>query len=536
MSILPKTWSPLALSALFACLGLPGIGCVEADSQGDQEEEAQDQTEESSEESDDDGGSQGSEESPEDSGSEPEKDSEDDSTDEEPGDDSTSESGDSSSTGDDSDTGSDSGDSGGTGDEDGEDESDDDDCPPHPKGPECAATDLRGKLECIPGLKILKGQGSSFTVTLQQPVDHKKPDGATFPQTIKIQHKGFDRPLIFHTTGYSGGSTRHEITQFISANVIDVEHRYFGSSKPSGKVDWSTLTIKAAADDFHRIYENFKWMYPKAWVNTGASKGGETVLFHRRFHHCDVDATVAYVAPIVDGKFDTRFNDFFDTVGGDALKECRERLKSVQRSVLRARDQFLPSIPDSNFSVIGGASVALEHQVVEFPFTFFQTNGSRLCSQVPQKSASAEEKYRYMSKIHPVSRAADSEIRRMLPFFVQTTMELGWPSASTSAVQDLIQHPNTYLAEHYLPNKDLGLTFDPNAMQDIRDWMGKKGRRIMLIYGEYDPWTAAKLDLGDAKDSFSYTVPKGSHSANLRGLPRAQKDKAVAHLRRWLGQ
>ena len=38
-------------------------------------------------------------------------------------------------------------------------------------------------------------------------------------------------------------------------------------------------------------------IYGAAWISTGASKGGMTVMYHRRFYPADVDGTVAYVAP-----------------------------------------------------------------------------------------------------------------------------------------------------------------------------------------------------------------------------------------------
>jgi hypothetical protein len=41
-----------------------------------------------------------------------------------------------------------------------------------------------------------------------------------------------------------------------------------------------------------------RWAFPGKWINAGESKGGVTSVLHRRFYPCDVEATVAYVAPI----------------------------------------------------------------------------------------------------------------------------------------------------------------------------------------------------------------------------------------------
>ena len=65
------------------------------------------------------------------------------------------------------------------------------------------------------------------------------------------------------------------------ANVLTVEHRYFGKSIPS-PCDWKHLTIKNAADDMHAIVSSFKNLYTGKWIATGASKGGQTALFFKR--------------------------------------------------------------------------------------------------------------------------------------------------------------------------------------------------------------------------------------------------------------
>lgn len=406
-------------------------------------------------------------------------------------------------------------------------------CPEHPKGPDCDATDIKGKLECIPGLTIVEASGASFVLDYEQLVDPKDPRGPTFPQRFEIKHAGFDKPLVLGSSGYSGSRPRSEITSYISANQLQIEHRFFGSSKPKDEPFWEHLTIEAAAADFHEIYKILKWIYPKPWVSTGASKGGETALFFRRFYPCDVDATVAYVAPIVDGEQDPRFDTFLENVGGEKLKECRERLKSVQKAALADRQDIINDLNDGDFKILGGAEIAFEHQVIEFPFTFFQSGGAKSCDKVPELSASGDEKYRYLNKIHSIGRVKDRAISSMRPYFVQSASQLGWPTSLMKHIEDELKHEDTYIANQYLP-EDLHQSLDRGSMQDIRDWVAKKGERIMLIYGEYDPWTAAQLEVDEDNDSFRYTVPAGSHGAKIRSLPKKERDEAVAHLKRWL--
>lgn len=407
------------------------------------------------------------------------------------------------------------------------------DCPGHPKGPDCDATDIKGKLECIPGLKIVESTGNSFVLDLEQLVDPSDPRGPTFAQRFQIKHRGFDKPLILGTSGYSGSRPGSELTSYISANQLQIEHRNFGSSAPKAEPFWEHLTIENSARDFHEIYKALKWIYPKPWVSTGASKGGETALFFRRFYPCDIDATVAYVAPIVAGEQDPRFNDFLENVGGDELKDCRERLKSVQRGALEERETFIGKLDDGDFKVLGGSEIAFEHQVIEFPFTFFQSGKAKSCNKVPKASASPEEKYRYLNKIHSIGRLKDRAISRMRPYFVQAARQLGAPSSLMEHIKEELKHEDTYIANQYLP-KDAQQVLDHDSMKDIREWVLKKGERIILIYGEYDPWTAAKLEVDEDNDSYRYIAPKGAHGSQIRSLPKKQRDEAVAHLKRWL--
>ena len=79
--------------------------------------------------------------------------------------------------------------------------------------------------------------------------------------------------------------------------MIAVEHRYFGRSVPD-PVQWQYLTVKNAADDMHKIVTAMKTVYGGKWVATGTSKGGQTSLFYKSYYPDDVDATVAYVAPV----------------------------------------------------------------------------------------------------------------------------------------------------------------------------------------------------------------------------------------------
>lgn len=72
-------------------------------------------------------------------------------------------------------------------------------------------------------------------------------------------------------------------------------------------------------------------------------------------------------------------------------------------------------------------------------------------------------------------------------------------------------------------------------MTDVAEWIATEGSRIMLIYGEFDPWTARAIDLGDAEDSDVFVAPRASHSTQLASLTAEDRRMAGEVLRDWTG-
>ncbi|MFG2037513.1 S28 family serine protease [Dactylosporangium sp. NPDC048998] len=168
-------------------------------------------------------------------------------------------------------------------------------------GPAAAAeTDIRARLEAVPGLTVLSEQPVAapyrfFILSIAQPVDHRHPRAGTFQQRFTLLHRGTDRPMVLHTTGYNVPeyAFRSEPTRLVDGNQISVEQRFFTPSRPE-PANWEQqLTIWQAATDHHRIVQALKPIYSQQWISTGASKGGMTSVYHRRFYPDDVDGTVA---------------------------------------------------------------------------------------------------------------------------------------------------------------------------------------------------------------------------------------------------
>ncbi len=407
--------------------------------------------------------------------------------------------------------------------------------------PECPL-DLADRLAAIAGLTVIDRSGASdhrfFELYYEQPADHNNPDGPTFLQQITLRHISSEAPVVLHTAGYSDlvRDSQRELTFMLAANQLSVEHRFFASSTPE-PTDWSLLTIAQAAADHHRIVEAFKPIYGGPWINTGGSKGGMTAVYHRRFYPDDVDATVPYVAPISFAAPDERYLDFVATRGDP---ECRQNMEAVLREALNRRATLLPMYEswagyrNATFNRIGSIERAFESAVVELPFTLWQYRGHLACLLIPDTTASDQAIFDFIRIYSSFTYPTDSGLAQYEPYFYQAQTELGYPDVATDYLQDLLQTVPLNL-EGGLPPEGVSTTFDPTVMADIADWVATEGSRLLFIYGENDPYTAGAFDLGQAEDSYLFTVEGGTHNVSISSLPEADQLEISDILERWTG-
>ncbi len=91
-------------------------------------------------------------------------------------------------------------------------------------------------------------------------------------------------------------------------------------------------TSKNAADDLHAIITSLKRLLKGKWLAQGSSKGGLTSNLLCYYHPEDLDLTIPYVAPLCNGKYDSRLFDFIcDTAGNedDRYKDKAAELRKL---------------------------------------------------------------------------------------------------------------------------------------------------------------------------------------------------------------
>ena len=404
-----------------------------------------------------------------------------------------------------------------------------------------ATPDLKDRLTAIPVLRVISdataGAYRSFVLGYQQPVDHLRPWRGTFEQRISLLHRGEARPLVLHTTGYDlpGVARAAEPTKLVDGNQISVEQRFFVPSRPQ-PTDWRDLNIWQAASDHHRIVRAFQRIYRAKWLSTGASKGGMTSIYHRRFFPRDVDGTIAYVTPndVVDSR--DSYGEFIERVGDD--DGCNRRLEDVQRQILRNRDEFVARMLARGYvydRVFGSPQKALEILVLDMPFTFWQYGAQADCALVPGAGATVDQLVAFIDKTVGFDFYNDRGIAPYTPYYYQAGTQLGSPLADESHVAGLLRYPGSSVPRSMV-SADIEMRFQPGVMRDIDNWVRSGGSQLLFVYGENDPWSAEPFRLGHGtRDSFCYTVPGGNHGSDIAKLPAPQREAAAKTVRRWAG-
>ena len=420
-----------------------------------------------------------------------------------------------------------------------------------PVAPASAATDpdeVRSKVEAVPGVsfhrEIREDVPAGFRLLVfgyRQPVDHKNPGKGSFDQRFLLLHRGFDRPMVSETDGYTltEKAYRLEPTRLLDGNQVTFEHRYFTPSRPD-PVDWSKLDIWQAATDHHRLITALRKVYDRKWITTGISKGGMAAVYHRRFYPGDVDGTAPYVAPNdVKDSDDSAYAEFFEKAG---TPECRKRVRDFQRELLRRRVEIVAGLQKDaeanqyTYRAVGSLDHGLEMQAIELEWGLWQ-NGqvTHGCDKVPAVDTPTEKIVEYLlTDWYTAVAYSDQGLAYTQPYFYQSGTQLGWATSPVSHLKDLLRYPYRG-ARDYLP-AEIRTEFQPGTMKDIDSWVRARGSRLLFVYGQNDPWSQEAFVLGKGtRESKVFVAKEASHEASIAGLTAAEQRTATAMLRGWAG-
>lgn len=380
----------------------------------------------------------------------------------------------------------------------------------------------------------------TFKIMVRQPLDHSDTTKGFFLQRVFVADKSKNRPVVFITEGYTADYAAsplylNELSPMFQANQLCVEHRYFGQSWPD-PVNWDYLTVKNAAADHHIIVELFKNYYQGKWINTGISKGGQTAVYHRTYYPDDVDATVAYVAPLNFAVEDKRHKKFLKTKPGTA--EQRKRIKDFQIEVLKARKEIVPKLVEystqKNFTYRIPTDEVFDYWILEFPFALWQYGKSP--DEIPAPNAGPQKFYEYLMSVSGPSYFSVEAMERIKSFYVQAAQELGYYAYDVKPLKKylVIKSARNYLQKIFL-SSDLKIKYIKKTALDVKKFIKTTDKDILFIYGQYDPWFASSFEIPQKGNLLKVVKPGGSHSSRIRNLPAKQNKLVQNRLEEWLG-
>lgn len=408
-------------------------------------------------------------------------------------------------------------------------------------------TTLLDKLSSLKGISDIekldsKNYSEKYVMFIEQNINGNSPENGTFKQRVIVGFRGFDRPTILVTEGYSASYAtreryREELSELYNANLVVVEHRYFEKSVPQ-PTNWNFMTIENSANDLHHVRETFGKIFTKKWVATGISKGGSTCTYYRAFYPNDVDATVAYVAPISHAVIDGRHEKFLLKKVG--TKEEREKIKDCQVEFMKRKSKILNMLDtfsvNHNYHYYVPLSQVYDYMVLEYEFSLWQWGTP--VSTIPSKGESDIVWFKYIvDMVGPDYFASESD---NTPFFYQVLREFGYYGYSLKNIKKYTDLKDTkhYVRDIMVPQEMRNTEFDKTVYKFTEKYLKENDPTLIFIYGENDPWTASGvagwLNCKKKQNMQVFVQPNGSHLARISNMPENMKKQITSKLDKWL--
>ena len=380
-----------------------------------------------------------------------------------------------------------------------------------------------------------------YLMKFSQLLDTDNPEAGSFEQRVMLGHRGYDRPVVIVTEGYGANyafsSPRYmeELTNILDANIIFVEHRYFLESTPK-PCNWDYLTIENSMEDYHRIITSFKPFYNKKWASTGISKGGSTSIFLRAYYPEDLDVSVPYVGPLSCAVEDGRHESFLEQV---STKANRDAIRNFQKELFERKERLLPMFDEyclsQNLVFRVPTSTIYDLLVLEFQFSMWQWGTPT--NTIPALDSDDKTIVDYFIKMcGPDYFAAENSIES---FFVQAVKDFGYYGYNIEPFRKYVNEEEIegYLKRVLLPEEFADVEFDDSNYRFVTDFYTENDPKMILIYGEVDPWTASGITwLRDRnKENIKVFIqPGGSHTARILNMPEDMRNQILEQLNEWM--
>jgi hypothetical protein len=399
---------------------------------------------------------------------------------------------------------------------------------------------LYSKLKSLPDIVEVKPlvpdsmYSEYYDIQIRQPLDHANPAKGSFIQHFYLSHIDESRPMLMETEGYTSyaESKPREISRLFKTNQIEIEHRFFGKSRPDSLI-WEYLTLKQAADDLHHIASVLKKIYNGKWISSGISKGGQTTLSYRYYYPDDVTCSIAYVAPVPLTEEDPRIYTHLESVGTD---ECRKKIKEFQIDLLKRENEFLPLLKElgdkKKWTFPIGLETAFEFIVLEYSFSFWQW-GASTCRDIPLPGTKTEEEFGHLQKVVSMSDYASPGISYYAPSMYQNYAQIGYYAYDITEFRPYLKTV-TDATNLKLAPQNVRIEYDCITMDKINRWLQREANNIIYLYGELDPWSGCAIHLIGNNNCLKYINKGGNHTTRIKNLSTEQKETIYTTLEKWL--
>jgi hypothetical protein len=412
----------------------------------------------------------------------------------------------------------------------------------------CDETKLADTLRAVPhvtsvleqdcGEYVMDPNVRCFGMRVEQPIHHTDPGGPKFQQHLFLMHRGCDRPTLIADWGYSNEFFfDDELSVLYRANALWIEHRYQGESVPAtAEWDWTGLTIKNGAADVHEIVAGFRKHYGKNFVSTGASKGGITSTYHHYLHPQDLDGAIPYVAPASRSPIDATYQTHMI----DTLPACGQTLRDSQVAALTTRRaMMLQKLSETH---PGYEVLMLESMTVSMDWAFWQHYGVTYCSAVPTAAASDTAFFNFFYQLSGLGQIAPPAVDEESSFgalYYEWLTEQGFALQIGPHVQPHVVEPLTLATMedyfHAMFPAVILPAYDGTVTHAVRTWARDSAENLLLIYGEYDPWSGGAMETPTKPTSARFFVPAATHNSQLLKLIPSERVSALAHATRMFG-
>lgn len=380
-----------------------------------------------------------------------------------------------------------------------------------------------------------------------QPVDHYNPSGPTFYQRVRLFYAGPNTNTVLHTAGYSLSENME--MGFVSLslkggyNLVEVEHRYFYGSDPSG-IDPNYTYFNAVQEsaDLHDVTTSLKKVLGGKWIATGCSKNGITTALYANHYPNDMDVYVPFDAPFCIGRKDSRIAEYLNNKIGTS--EQRQKLYNSQVMALDRMDEIAAYIyqkgEGKGSSEIPSAKLESYRDSVKIGVLarFYQMWTSQAVDKwinlVPQKenssTISTDSLYRYYYKYMFEKDIPDMPLDSYTltyPYYIQAWLELGFFSdelylSRFDPKYELNPEKHGRDLKNELTKEDFAKIgsreFNSATMHNVVKFINNTGgTKMVMVYGANDYWTGAgvKKEECDPQNVKYHLITRGTHTDNL---------------------